>query len=166
MLSTETFLLRAHPRAKLVLLDSPGGWVHGANKIAETVNAYALTARVEGDCASACVAIWAASPSREMTPRSEIGLHRGSALVRLPEGLPRIADAPLQALMRIGGSGYAHWLRYAGFSDAALAHMRQVSPDDIWLLGSRDLRAAGVAVAVVHGNDPVPIAFTPPRTGN
>jgi len=159
-------VLEAHPDTRLVLLDSPGGWVHGANEIAKAVNAKALTARVQGDCASACVAIWAASPAREMTPKSEIGLHRAAALVRLPDGLSQIAAIPLQVLMRIGGSGYTHWLRYAGFSDAALSRMREVSPDEIWLLGADDLRAAGVKVAVVGGQGRVPLAFTRPRTRN
>lgn len=63
-------LLDAHPEATTILIDSPGGLVADALAVADVVKSRSLTVRIDGICASACVAIWAASPSRQMMATS------------------------------------------------------------------------------------------------
>ena len=63
-----------------LVIDSPGGSVLEAEKIAGAVRDMALTVAVPdaATCASACFLIFAASPDRIAAPDAHIGVHRAS----------------------------------------------------------------------------------------
>lgn len=68
--------LDAHPDARRVIVQSPGGMRRQALRAAELLNGRGLPVRISGRCASACALLWAAVDAREMTAGSRLGLHR------------------------------------------------------------------------------------------
>lgn len=64
----------------LLVVDSPGGVVHEAGKMAVTIHNMGMPVAVAkgGLCASACVMLFAASPRRLVGDGARVGVHRAS----------------------------------------------------------------------------------------
>lgn len=69
-------VLKASPAAKLVVLDSDGGRIFEALRVAELVRARGLDTRVEQHCASACTLILLAGKERSAHRFAQIGFHQ------------------------------------------------------------------------------------------
>ncbi|HET7931012.1 MAG TPA: hypothetical protein VFL63_06455 [Rhodanobacteraceae bacterium] len=137
--------LAAHADATLLVLDSPGGLVDDALKAAAIVHAQGLVTRVDGICASACVAIWAAAPRHQMTATSRLGLHELRSDVEVPQA---VARAGLAKLTR----RYDAVLRQAGFSVAVIDKARHTPPSSIYWLNPTEVAVAGVQNAIVDAD--------------
>lgn len=126
------------------IADSKGGSLDAALDAAEFIQWNQLSVRVLGRCQSACVALFAASPKRQVSPLAEIGLHRSSSIL---EGeAPGTVDAD-----------YADVLRQARFSEAILQKRLETPAEQmLTLLPTRDMSALP-SIEFVHPDTYEPI---------
>ena len=61
-----------------VVLDSDGGYVAPAARMALAIYQAGAKTRIERECASACTLLWYAGRQREATPSARLGLHRST----------------------------------------------------------------------------------------
>jgi len=141
--------LNRHPGTRMIVLDSPGGLVEDALDLADTISKRRLPARIEGICASACVAVWAASPYREMSATSVVGIHELRFDINLPSEFIAKADAA-------SGGRYDAYLRSAGFDEATIRKGNQTPPSEVYWLNPLQVGAVGTKVVVV-GADGAPV---------
>ena len=117
-----------------VILNSPGGAVIEAEKIAFALHSYRATAFVyKGSvCASACFLMFAASPERFVAPEALVGVHSVSA-----EGAEDLSTMGMT-------TAYARDLAIFDVPDAIIGRLVTTAPDKIaWLTGS-ELSEMGV----------------------
>jgi hypothetical protein len=138
-------VMKAHPDASVLVLDSPGGLVNDALKAAAMVRATGLVARVDGICASACVAIWAAAPRHQMTATSRLGLHQLRSEIELPQAITQLAMTRLT-------QRYDAVLRQAGFPVAVIDKASKTPPASIYWLNPTEVARAGVQNAIVDAD--------------
>lgn len=137
--------LQAHPDARILVLDSPGGLVEDALDAAQWVRVNGFSTRVDGRCASACVAIWAAGQTRQMTVTSRIGLHQLRSGADLPRAVTERVTIDLTRQ-------YDAVLQRAGFSNAVIDEAKRTVPSSIYWLGPTDVSAAGVRNTIVDAD--------------
>lgn len=65
------------PKVTTVRLESPGGWLHEGERMAEVVRRYGLRTRIETECHSSCTLVFLAGNDRTMAPGARLGFHRG-----------------------------------------------------------------------------------------
>lgn len=63
---------------KRVELESPGGRVREAERMAEALQQHRHASRAVGTCASACTLVFMAGQPRQLTPGARLGFHRAS----------------------------------------------------------------------------------------
>ncbi len=137
--------LAAHPDVRMLVLDSPGGLMEGAIRTAKLVHARGLTTRVDGMCASACVAIWAAGVHHQMAATSRIGIHRAFLPFDTPAAVARNATRHLTAR-------YDHFLHGAGFDPQVIHKGNETPSRDMYWLNPLQVSAAGVDVTIVDAD--------------
>ncbi len=72
-------LLKAQPRLQRFELQSPGGRLHEAERMAEMIAARSgANAWVVEHCESACTLLFLAAPKRQLMPEARLGFHRAS----------------------------------------------------------------------------------------
>lgn len=143
-------MLALHPGTAGIELNSPGGLVTDALQVAGTVNARGLSARVDGICASACVAIWAASPHHQMTATSRLGLHQ----IRFELDLPhQIIGRARDELKR----KYDGFLRGAGLREEVIERKDRTRPSDVYWLDATQVANEGVALQI-YDADGAPVS--------
>lgn len=130
------------PALERIDIDSPGGLVVDALEVATRIGERALRVRAVGECSSACVLLWAASPERELEVSTAIGLHQVSWPGDLPETIREssIAEHEPTSLAL---------LRAAGFSDALLARRAETPSDELATVDALKLLDEGVRMTVV-----------------
>lgn len=143
-------LLDAQPEVTTIFIDSPGGLVEDALTVADIVKSRSLTVRIDGICASACVAIWAASPSRQMTATSRVGIHQLRMTTELPAQLSNTAKARLERQ-------YDQQLRRAGFSETVITSGDETPPSSVYWMNPIEVTSSGVA-ATILANDGTPVS--------
>jgi hypothetical protein len=79
-------VLDAAPDAETVELQSPGGWVGEAVRIAEQIERRELATRVTSQCSSACTLAFAGGVHRTLAPGGALGFHAGSAATGIGDG--------------------------------------------------------------------------------
>ena len=134
------------PDLGLVLIDSGGGLLDDAITAGRLLAERNLTVRVDGECASACVALWSAVPDREMTEDSWLGLHRTSSEGNLPASW-------LRAWTAEGDARQAALMREAGFSARLLAAQRETPPEEMHWISAREAADEGVRFRLVAAED-------------
>ena len=117
-----------------LVLDSPGGSVLEAEKIAGAVRDMKLTVAVPdgATCASACFLIFAASPDRIAAPDAHIGVHRASLAGHETEGSLAATDGMQVAIQ--------HW----GVPAAVVTKMTETAAGGVTWLTPSDLAAMHV----------------------
>ena len=71
-------LLKAHPDATVLHLNSPGGSVHEARRMSVLVTEARIATITDSYCNSACVIVFLGASQRYMTPDARIGFHHES----------------------------------------------------------------------------------------
>ena len=125
------------PNLKRVYIESTGGKTLEAKRTAQLLNTHGITIRVAGRCASACVALWAATDRRELTASARLGLHAGIPIKKAPGALEAVTSPVRQRLAD-------DMLRKAGFSHQLILKARQVPPNSILWLTPTELASDGV----------------------
>lgn len=129
------------PEVTTVMLESGGGRIEEAVRIARLIRERKLNTYVESHCESACTLILLAGTDRAATTQARIGFHRASSVGKNPE-----LDAAVTEEM-------IHEYREAGLSDDFLARIRETSADDMWYPTRDELLAAHVVSRVSVGGE-------------
>ncbi len=133
--------LDAHPDARVISMDSPGGLLDEALEAANRVARRNMVLRVDGECASACVAMFAAAPTRQATPRSMFGLHRTRMLAQGPQvAIALSLDASEERVDRL--------MQDAGFSAELVQRRRDTAPEDVHWIGAVPTVLGGVRAEI------------------
>lgn len=125
------------------MLDSEGGRIGEAVRIAKLVRERRLDTYVETYCASACTFIFLAGEDRAATAHAKIGFHRAFFPGMSPELDAAMNDSMLEEY------------RGAGLSDAFLARVKNTQADDMWFPTSDELIEAQVVNRVSLGGETV-----------
>lgn len=121
-------VLAAADDAETVELESPGGWVAEAVRVAEQIEHRGLATRVTGQCSSACTLAFAGGTRRTLAPGGALGFHAGSAATGIGDG----------------NREFNAWMLYRGVDPQFLLTSNAVPPKDIWVPDADTLRAAGI----------------------
>lgn len=134
-------LLDEAPRAATIVLESHGGRLAEAVRIAKLVRERQLDTYVETHCESACTLVFLAGIDRAATPQARIGFHRAFF-----PGMNVTLDAAMNAEM------LKHY-RAAGMSEAFLTRVRETRAEHMWYPTSDELVEARVVNRVSLGGE-------------
>lgn len=134
--------IASHPTAQLIEVNSLGGLVDDALRAGRSIARANLPVRVVGECASACVILWASAPSREMTVGAMIGLHQTDSDVDLPISWTQAANDELDLKT-------VPLMKRAGFNAELLSKRATTPADDMHWVGAVEMLEAGVHLSVV-----------------
>lgn len=147
-----------HPQAKLLVIDSPGGLRHHAFRSADLVNARQVPVRIDGRCASACALLWAMADTREITPRSRVGLH-GSRF-ESPVPLPALFG---RTVSTVNDRVTARVLRRAGFPEDVVRLGDRTPPSAMSWFRVEDLQAGRLSFRLADSPTHAPAPGAPAR---
>lgn len=155
--------LAAHPDARRVDVQSPGGMRRQALRAAALLNERGLPVRIAGRCASACALLWAAADTREMTASSRLGLHRSKLVGPLV-----FPDAIAQQINAHNDRETDEVLRKAGFPERVVAAGSATPPSSMSWFAADELRREGVPFVLLEtARVPAPnLAATQVDTGS
>jgi hypothetical protein len=143
------------PKTELLsfFIDSPGGNVFEAEKIAVFINKSAATVTIPSDsqCASACFLLFAAAAHRFMGPNALIGVH--SASENGEENLTSMGFTT--ALARVAAA--------YGVPDSIIGKLVQTEPGRMSWLTPTDLKPMGVVILTASSPQAQPLP-SPPQT--
>lgn len=137
-------------RLRVVELESPGGRVFEANRIAEFIGEHAWQTRAVGNCESACTLVFMAGKSRQLMPGAQLGFHRALAGTFNPV-IDRLVNQELAATYR-----------RAGLPEDIIAQTLQTPPWAMWYPGIGELAQGGLITAPQWTLE----VELPPRTGS
>ena len=128
---------------RTVELQSPGGRIAEALRMAEIIKARGWSTRVERDCESACTLLLMAGKDRSADPMATVGFHQ-------PD-FPGLSASDRAEIIRTNRDDYIK----AGVSPAFVDRIMETAPSDMWYPVHADMVDAGVLSAeeVVVGND-------------
>lgn len=120
------------PQARMVLLDSPGGWLREGERMAEVVRRRQIHTHVDKGCHSSCTLVLLAGPDRTAGEHAAVGFHRGRGIgeQKDDEAVPSSQEAAL-------------YLR-AGLSPAFVKQILATPNDTIWVPTRKQLLDGGV----------------------
>jgi hypothetical protein len=121
-------VLDTAPDAESVELQSPGGWVGEAIRIAEQIERRELSTRVIAQCSSACTLAFAGGVRRTVAPGGALGFHAGSAATGIGDG----------------NREFNAYMLYRGVDPEFLLASNAVPPKDIWIPDRETLFRAGI----------------------
>lgn len=122
----------AAPGLKLVSVDSNGGRIAEAIRMAELIKARGLDARVERRCASACTFLLLAGKERSAHQFAEIGFHQ-------PD-FPGLTEADRKETIATNRADYIT----AGIKPEFLDRALETPPEEMWFPNHDELMTAGV----------------------
>jgi hypothetical protein len=134
-------ILNAAAGARLVVLDSPGGRVLEAERLARIIQRRNLDTYVEGVCASACTLVFLAGKDRASTPNARIGFHQ-PGFIGLNEQEQAAATGAMMAQYRS-----------ARLPDSFIQKISSTSPREIWFPSRKELIEANVITRVSLGGE-------------
>lgn len=139
----------AHSGARLLVIDSPGGLLNEAERVGQWVAANKLTVRIQNECSSACVLVWAAASQRQMQTSARLGLHNASSRLDLP-------NSALSGMLDQADRKYRRRLHEAGFDQALLDIQQNTNARDMhWLTAVELIDHHIKLVAVDAAGEPV-----------
>lgn len=147
--------LRAYPIARQVILQSPGGLMFEADRIANAVRDRRMATSARTLCASACTVILIAGSDRTAAPGTRVGFHRPNvSLSRTPERTMRLTRRLYER---------------AGLAPAFTARIYATPFESVWYPGVDEMISAGVltrrlpvTATFAAGTAPVREAGRPP----
>lgn len=125
--------VKAAPKATLVILDSPGGWVKEGVLMADVIRRYNMSTHVDKTCASACTLAFLAGLDRTAGPGARLGFHQGRAVGERDDDDRSVSQQEL-----------ARMYQQAGVSADFARRIVQVSSHDIWVPSRSELLRAQV----------------------
>jgi hypothetical protein len=133
-----------------LLLDSPGGNILGALRIASIIQKYHLAVFVPAGsmCASACFLLFAASQSRHASSESQIGVHSASLA-----GDENQASFMIDTIMARSAKGF-------GVPDGIIGRMVTTKPSDMAWLTTSELKDMNV-IPIVSNSMAAPAQSEP-----
>ncbi|MES2535885.1 MAG: ATP-dependent Clp protease proteolytic subunit [Pseudomonadota bacterium] len=136
-------MLNAASGANSLILDSPGGRLLEAERIASIVHDRKLDTYVEGMCASACTLVFLAGKDRASTPNARIGFHQPSFL-RLTREEQAVATGAMM-----------EQYRRARLPDDFIEKISRTAPNDMWFPTREELILANVITRISLGGEAV-----------
>ncbi|MGH8055180.1 MAG: hypothetical protein ACREP4_14815 [Stenotrophomonas sp.] len=141
--------LDANPSLQRIDITSGGGYAGPGLEAARMIRRRSLIVRVKSQCASMCVALWAAGAQRQMEPDAWIGLHDWDARCdQRPSPIREECHYQMQFATDHDAS-YDAWLRDAGFNQYLLDLQTKTASKDIAILAAPQLWENGVDFSVV-----------------
>lgn len=125
-------VLSLAPKAELVVLDSDGGRIFEALRMADLIKARGLDTRVEQHCASACTLVLLAGKDRSAHRFAQIGFHQ-------PD-FPGLSEAEQAQIVSENRKDYAN----AGIDPDFLDRALTTPPAEMWYPTHADMVNAGV----------------------
>jgi hypothetical protein len=124
-----TKAIEKNPSLRIVELESPGGFVEEARRIANAVREHHLATEVSRECSSACTFVFVAGRERVLLPSGRIGFHacRGSTWRD---------DCDMSDELR--------FFKNAGVDEKFIKKGQRVPSDDMWYPTVEELFAAHV----------------------
>lgn len=119
-------------RVRSVVLNSSGGRILAAHRIASLIRKKGLNTEVDGTCASACTLIFLAGSDRFLWPRSRLGFHQATMA-----GNSRSDDYLSSESLRAE-------FRAAGISESFVHKAFSTKSNEIWYPTNNELREAGL----------------------
>lgn len=142
--------LDANPSLQRIDITSGGGYAGPGLEAARMIRRRNLIVRVQSQCASMCVALWAAGAQRQMEPDAWIGLHDWDARCELRPSPDREECNYQVQFATDHDSSYDGWLRDAGFNQYLLDLQSRTASKDIAVLTAPQLWENGVDFSVVN----------------
>jgi len=127
--------IQAAPNIKTVVLDSDGGRIFEALRMAKLIRAQGFDTRVERNCASACTFLLLAGKDRSAHRFAQIGFHQ-------PD-FPGISEAERSQVIADNRQDYVD----AGIQPAFLDRAMSTPPQEMWYPAHAELVEAGVLTA-------------------
>lgn len=134
-------ILDAAPGVTSLVLNSAGGRLHEAKRLASVVQSRALNTYVEGQCASACTYVFLAGRDRAATPNAQIGFHRPS--------FPGLDADAQEAMTRSMLDVY----RAAKLPERFIQRIAKTPPEGMWYPTRDELISAQVITRVSLGGE-------------
>ncbi len=132
--------LRSWPDTREVALDSPGGFVAEARRMADLIQSKSLDTRIDRECLSACVDLFAAGRMRTMRAAAVVGLHSAWTTDLSEESVRATVRANRDFERRLFDRGVEPRFLRVGTSTPGHA---------MWLNSARQAHIAGLATGVV-----------------
>gem|GEM_PF-829315 len=141
--SSDSFVefIKTSPQVNTVILNSPGGRLLEAQKIADLLKTKGLDTYVEEQCASACTYIFLAGKDRAATPNAQIGFHQPN----FPGVHGREKEQATQAML--------NRYRQASLPEQFIERIGRTSSDDMWYPSREELLEAGVITRTSLGGE-------------
>ena len=132
------------PKLRAIQLESLGGRIFEAQRLADFVRARGLATRVESHCESACTLVLLAGKDRTAAMGARVGFHQ-------PD-FPGLTEADRQTAISSNSQQYIE----AGIDRDFVAQMMQTPPAQMWYPTHQELIEAGVIDGgeIVVGSDP------------
>lgn len=122
-------------------LDSKGGSVDEALKMAELINKLSRTVIVNGTCASSCSLLFMSGASRVVGQNGHIGLHR---IYFNPEYYQNIPISKAKALYEKNEEQFKQRMLKYGLPQNLFERMMRTSSDSIYWLSKSDIESIGM----------------------
>jgi hypothetical protein len=136
----KTFL-GAAPAVRTLQLDSIGGRLLEAERLATIVRERQLDTYVQGECMSACTYVFLAGKDRAATPEAKIGFHKPSSV----RGVDQKDLAAVDKMSQI--------YRDAGIPEAFIQHAVSTPANSMWYPSGDELIRAHVITRVLPGDE-------------
>jgi hypothetical protein len=139
-----------------VSLDSPGGVLTEAIRMAEEIRKRGLNTRVENEktCASSCPLMFAGGVRREAAPKAHVGVHQFYA----SDGGPLVTSAQALADAQATTATISRHLRGMDVDPALWLHALDTPPGSLYMLSREELSRYRL---VTQGAAPEPAAADP-----
>lgn len=134
-------LLHQHGNRPL-LINSPGGVLDAATKVAAIVRKHGLTVVVTVECSSACVLIAAASDNLLAFPEAEFGFHQASLIVDDKSSFSKF-------MSRSANETMMQQLARSGIPDAVLEMARRTPPEDMFYVTAEQMKSFGIVKRII-----------------
>ena len=133
-------VLNVSPRARVVRIDSEGGWSNEARDIGRLIGEYKLVTLVEGRCFAACLDAFLASGERWVAPDAKLGLAAPTNPI-----LERAGQPPAALLERT-----RRHLVSLGVPEPMAVRAMATPPSAVWVPTQAELRAARLITGVAN----------------
>lgn len=132
-------LMQHAPNLRVLTLESPGGSVDEARRIAQIVRQKGMDTYVSRSCASACTLIFYAGQTRWINPNGKLGFHSYSSV-----GAHKASADQLEKSEDVERKAYSD----GGIPDWFITHIFQTPASTIWRPSRQELLDSGFVTGI------------------